>query len=77
MTATVIPSLPDDCTVELVGGLIDEISQQGKPAFALPNVDEIVTHIVPELRTGDVVAIMSNGGFGGIHEKILSGLRTK
>jgi UDP-N-acetylmuramate: L-alanyl-gamma-D-glutamyl-meso-diaminopimelate ligase len=57
--------------------LIDEISQQGKPAFALPNVDEIVTHIVPELRTGDVVAIMSNGGFGGIHEKILSGLRTK
>ncbi len=26
---------------------------------------------VPELRSGDVVAIMSNGGFGGIHEKIL------
>jgi len=30
---------------------------------------------VPELREGDVVAIMSNGGFGGIHERILTALR--
>jgi UDP-N-acetylmuramate: L-alanyl-gamma-D-glutamyl-meso-diaminopimelate ligase len=57
--------------------LIDAISQQGKPAWALPNADEIVTHLVPELRSGDVVAVMSNGGFGGIHEKILSALRAK
>jgi UDP-N-acetylmuramate: L-alanyl-gamma-D-glutamyl-meso-diaminopimelate ligase len=56
--------------------LIDAISQQGKPAFALPKADEIVGHIVPELRSGDVVAIMSNGGFGGIHEKILAALRS-
>ena len=56
--------------------LIDAISQQGKPAFALPDADEIVAHILPELRTGDVVAIMSNGGFGGIHEKILSALKS-
>jgi UDP-N-acetylmuramate: L-alanyl-gamma-D-glutamyl-meso-diaminopimelate ligase len=55
--------------------LIEAISKQGKPAFALPDADQIVTHIMPELRSGDVVAIMSNGGFGGIHEKILSALR--
>jgi UDP-N-acetylmuramate: L-alanyl-gamma-D-glutamyl-meso-diaminopimelate ligase len=55
--------------------LIEAISEQGKPALALPDADRIVTHIVPELREGDVVAIMSNGGFGGIHEKILSALR--
>ena len=55
--------------------LIADISQQAKPAFALPNADEIVAHIVPELRAGDVVAIMSNGGFGGIHEKILDALQ--
>jgi UDP-N-acetylmuramate: L-alanyl-gamma-D-glutamyl-meso-diaminopimelate ligase len=55
--------------------LIDAISQQGKPAFALPDPGEIVKHLVPELRAGDVVAIMSNGGFGGIHERILSALR--
>jgi UDP-N-acetylmuramate: L-alanyl-gamma-D-glutamyl-meso-diaminopimelate ligase len=56
--------------------LIDAISQQGKPAFALPDADQIVAHVVPELRSGDVVAIMSNGGFGGIHEKILSALQS-
>jgi UDP-N-acetylmuramate: L-alanyl-gamma-D-glutamyl-meso-diaminopimelate ligase len=56
--------------------LIDAISRQDKPAFALPDADQIVAHILPELRPGDVVAIMSNGGFGGIHEKILTALRS-
>ena len=55
--------------------LIEAISKQGKPALALPDADKIVTHITPELRSGDVVAVMSNGGFGGIHEKILNALR--
>ena len=32
--------------------------------------DDIVTAIAPELREGDVVAILSNGGFGGIYEKL-------
>ena len=56
--------------------LIDVISKQGKPALALPDADQIVTYLVPELRSGDVVAIMSNGGFGGIHEKILTTLKS-
>ena len=56
--------------------LIEAISKQGKPALALPDADQIVAHIRPELRSGDVVAIMSNGGFGGIHEKVLSALRS-
>jgi UDP-N-acetylmuramate: L-alanyl-gamma-D-glutamyl-meso-diaminopimelate ligase len=56
--------------------LIEAISKQGKPAFALPDADQIVTHIAPELRSGDVLAIMSNGGFGGIHDKVLSALRS-
>jgi UDP-N-acetylmuramate: L-alanyl-gamma-D-glutamyl-meso-diaminopimelate ligase len=55
--------------------LIDAISQQGKPAFALPDADRIVAHLAPELREGDVVAVMSNGAFGGIHEKIMDALR--
>jgi len=56
--------------------LIDAISQQEKPAFALPDADEIVAHLLPNLRSGDVVAIMSNGGFGGIHDKILGALQS-
>ena len=56
--------------------LIEAISKQGKPAFALPDADHIIAHILPELRSGDVVAIMSNGGFGGIHDKILTALKS-
>jgi UDP-N-acetylmuramate: L-alanyl-gamma-D-glutamyl-meso-diaminopimelate ligase len=44
--------------------------------LALPGADQIVAHLAPELRSGDVVAIMSNGGFGGIHEKILTTLQS-
>ncbi|HEU4934578.1 MAG TPA: UDP-N-acetylmuramate:L-alanyl-gamma-D-glutamyl-meso-diaminopimelate ligase [Pyrinomonadaceae bacterium] len=57
--------------------LIEAISKQDKPAFALPDADQIVAHITPELQSGDVVAIMSNGGFGGIHEKVLEALRSR
>jgi len=52
--------------------LIEDISRQGKPAFAFADAEQILSHLTPELREGDVVAIMSNGGFGGIHEKLLA-----
>ncbi len=55
--------------------LIADISKLEKPAFALPGADEIIKQLVPEIRPGDVVAIMSNGGFGGIHEKLLNALK--
>jgi UDP-N-acetylmuramate: L-alanyl-gamma-D-glutamyl-meso-diaminopimelate ligase len=54
--------------------LIDDITAQNKPAFAITDVDEIVRSLASELRSGDVVAIMSNGAFGGIHEKLLAAL---
>ena len=54
--------------------LIEGIAQLSKPAMALPGADEIIVHLLGELREGDVVAIMSNGGFGGIHEKLLAAL---
>lgn len=56
--------------------LVEQIKLQGKPSFSFPDADAIITHLMPELRTGDVVAIMSNGGFGGIHDKILILLET-
>jgi UDP-N-acetylmuramate: L-alanyl-gamma-D-glutamyl-meso-diaminopimelate ligase len=55
--------------------LIEDIAAQGKPASAIDGVDEIVARLVPQLNPGDIVAVMSNGGFGGIHEKLLDGLR--
>jgi len=57
--------------------LIEDIAAQGKPAQSIDGADEIVRRLAPELRTGDVVAIMSNGGFGGIHEKLLEALRAE
>src|SRR2546425_1759800 len=46
--------------------LIGDIAAQGKPAFAISGAEDIVAHLAPQLLAGDVVAIMSNGGFGGI-----------
>lgn len=54
--------------------LIDNITAQNKSAFAITEVDEIVEKLHGDLRAGDVVAIMSNGGFGGIHERLLTKL---
>jgi UDP-N-acetylmuramate: L-alanyl-gamma-D-glutamyl-meso-diaminopimelate ligase len=57
-----------------VSRLIEDIAALDKPAFAITDVDEIVASLATELRSGDVVAIMSNGGFGGIHEKLMAKL---
>ena len=51
------------------------LKNNGRNSRALAGADEIVREIVPELRSGDVVAILSNGGFGGIYEKLPEKLR--
>ncbi len=53
-----------------VGEVVLEIRRHGTSARRLPDADAIVAAIVPELRSGDVVALLSNGGFGGIYEKL-------
>ena len=58
-----------------VDELVGQIKLQNKPALSFPDADAIVEHLAPEMKDGDVVAIMSNGGFGGIHDKILNLLR--
>ncbi len=55
--------------------LVEDISQREKPALALSGAEQIIKHLLPHLRSADVVAIMSNGGFGGIHDKLLDALR--
>ncbi len=46
------------------------LRERGRPAVQLHDADAIVAEITPQLRPGDVVAILSNGGFGGIYEKL-------
>jgi UDP-N-acetylmuramate: L-alanyl-gamma-D-glutamyl-meso-diaminopimelate ligase len=60
-----------------VDELVNDIAMQGKPAFAFPGADAIIEHLEPELKQGDVVVIMSNGAFEGIHNKLLEQLESK
>jgi UDP-N-acetylmuramate: L-alanyl-gamma-D-glutamyl-meso-diaminopimelate ligase len=50
--------------------VVADVNASGNRARLLSNADVIVETIGPELRSGDVVAILSNGGFGGIYEKL-------
>ncbi|MBC8283635.1 MAG: UDP-N-acetylmuramate:L-alanyl-gamma-D-glutamyl-meso-diaminopimelate ligase [Nitrospinae bacterium] len=50
------------------------IRNLGGVADFIPQVDDIVEYIVKNSKQGDVILVMSSGGFGGIHQKILEGL---
>jgi UDP-N-acetylmuramate: L-alanyl-gamma-D-glutamyl-meso-diaminopimelate ligase len=50
--------------------VIEQLKEQGTEAELLPDVDAIVRGVAPKVAPGDVVAILSNGGFDGIYEKL-------
>ena len=54
--------------------LVGDLRKQGRDAHCLPTAGEIVQQITPRLQTGDKVVIMSNGGFDGIHSRLLAAL---
>jgi UDP-N-acetylmuramate: L-alanyl-gamma-D-glutamyl-meso-diaminopimelate ligase len=55
--------------------LIDALTAKGVPAVLCADADAIVTEMAPRVRAGDVVAILSNGGFGGIYTKLPEAIR--
>ncbi|MDB4949594.1 MAG: UDP-N-acetylmuramate--L-alanine ligase [Gemmatimonadetes bacterium] len=57
--------------------LVEGWRAAGKPADYIPDPDEIVRRVVPLLQGGEVLLVMSNGGFGGIHAKLLDALRER
>jgi UDP-N-acetylmuramate: L-alanyl-gamma-D-glutamyl-meso-diaminopimelate ligase len=54
--------------------LADDLRARGADAVALEGVDAIVDHLAATCAAGDVVVTLSNGGFGGIWEKLLARL---
>jgi UDP-N-acetylmuramate: L-alanyl-gamma-D-glutamyl-meso-diaminopimelate ligase len=54
--------------------LVADLEAAGVAARHLPDVDAIVGTVAAEARPGDLVVVMSNGGFGGIHGKLLQAL---
>jgi UDP-N-acetylmuramate: L-alanyl-gamma-D-glutamyl-meso-diaminopimelate ligase len=54
--------------------LMRQLAAGGKPTAYLPDADAIVAHVAQTVGGGDVVVVFSNGGFGGIHGKLLARL---
>ncbi len=55
--------------------MIEEMRNKGREADFIPSPEEIVRHLAFQLKNGDVVVVMSNGSFGGIHDKLLDAIR--
>jgi UDP-N-acetylmuramate: L-alanyl-gamma-D-glutamyl-meso-diaminopimelate ligase len=54
--------------------LMSDLKTAGKNASYLPDVEAIVAHVAKNAQGGEVVCVFSNGGFGGIHGKLLDRL---
>jgi UDP-N-acetylmuramate: L-alanyl-gamma-D-glutamyl-meso-diaminopimelate ligase len=59
-----------------IAALATHIGKLGRRARVIADVEGIVRTAAPEMRSGDVVAILSNGGFGGIYEKLPEALKS-
>ena len=55
--------------------LAGDLREKGKKAFEAPGLDRILNYLADNLHSGDLVVLFSNGGFGGLHEKLLDQLR--
>jgi UDP-N-acetylmuramate: L-alanyl-gamma-D-glutamyl-meso-diaminopimelate ligase len=55
--------------------IVRTIAESGRPAFYERDVAHILERLVPLLKAKDVVVIFSNGGFDGIHGKLLAALK--
>jgi UDP-N-acetylmuramate: L-alanyl-gamma-D-glutamyl-meso-diaminopimelate ligase len=67
-------SLPENERLDLPV-LAADIQKHGSRARLIGDADEIVQKVAPEMRSGDVIAILSNGGFDGIYEKLPARLK--
>ncbi len=69
-----LDQLPEDNRLDPEKVMAD-IRAKGREAYYLANVGEIVKAASGKLKTGDVAVIFSNGGFDGIHEKLIEALK--
>jgi UDP-N-acetylmuramate: L-alanyl-gamma-D-glutamyl-meso-diaminopimelate ligase len=64
----------DHFSAELLAG---QLIRQGGQARSFPDVETILDYLLATLQQGDVVAVLSNGGFGDIHTRLLAGLQKR
>lgn len=75
----VMPSVPDPEKVAVEDRLdpeklIADVTAQGTQSWYCEGVEQIVDLVGEQSEEGDTVAVLSNGGFGGIHQKLLDRL---
>jgi UDP-N-acetylmuramate: L-alanyl-gamma-D-glutamyl-meso-diaminopimelate ligase len=67
---------PDD--IFSSGKLANDLKKlKGLDAFSFENTDDILSHLGTILNPGDIVAVLSNGGFDNIHNRLLENIRQK
>jgi UDP-N-acetylmuramate: L-alanyl-gamma-D-glutamyl-meso-diaminopimelate ligase len=54
--------------------LVNDLKNQGKDAHFFPDTNEIIDFLITEAKSGDLILVMSNGGFDNIHERLLKSL---
>lgn len=59
-----------------VDNIVAKVSSGDRKAEHIDDIDELAKHVAAQAGEGDVIVIMSSGAFGGIHEKILTNLRS-
>ena len=57
--------------------LAADMRARGKDAVTIPSAVEIVEQVIAQVKTGDVLAVLSNGGFDDIHSKLLTALASR
>jgi UDP-N-acetylmuramate: L-alanyl-gamma-D-glutamyl-meso-diaminopimelate ligase len=73
---TAIAKVPESERVD-ARRMAEDISAAGTPARWMEGPDAIVALLAREARPGDVILAMSNGGFGGLHKKLLDALAAR
>ena len=55
--------------------IAEDVRRAGREAYFLPGPDEILHDLMPRLKSGDVVAVFTNGSFGGLVGKLAESLK--
>ena len=55
--------------------LAEDLRKRGLSAWAFADTDQIIAHISGIAQPGDIIAVLSNGGFDNIHERLLEALK--
>lgn len=75
----IVPAVPDPEKVAEADRLdpeklVSDVKASGTECWYCEDVEEIVNLVAKEAQSGDTIAVLSNGGFDGIHDKLLAAL---